>query len=207
MSNELAHESFMILERDDALVIVSRDGLLELNPSLDETLYPETDGAGKNRKRCDGDLTTALSATPSVRPREESENTPGASGLVAEIKMVGGRIVEVHRPLYQAQPKSTGVEIEISLRVAGNSGYMMNSGRAKRHVAALERSSCNLEALRPELPLFGRLALFSAGLGGRELTTVTAFVLVGMGRNVLRVGLTRTRPGIAVTLSFGRGRQ
>jgi hypothetical protein len=43
MGDELAHESFVILERDDALVVVSCDGLLELNAPLDETLYPETD--------------------------------------------------------------------------------------------------------------------------------------------------------------------
>jgi hypothetical protein len=121
-----------------------------------------------------------LPATPSVRPWEERENAAGASGLVAEIKMIGCGIVEIHGPLYQAQPESAGVEIEISLWVTGDSGYVMNPGRAKRHQATLERSSCNLEALSPELALFRLLAFFGAGLGGAELTAVTAFVLVGM---------------------------
>jgi len=180
MSDELTHESFVILESDDALIVVSGDRLLEFDAPLDEALYPETNRAGKDRKRSDGNLAAALSSTPSVRPWEEGEDTSGTSGLVTEIKMVGGRIVEVHGPLYQTQPESAGVEIKIPLRIAGDSGYVMKPGRAECHQATFERSSCNLEALTPELVLFRLLAFFGAGLGGAELTAVTAFVLVGM---------------------------
>src|SRR5437868_5183107 len=50
MRDELAHESFVILERDNALVFVARRRLLKLHPLLDKSLDPEADRTGKDRE-------------------------------------------------------------------------------------------------------------------------------------------------------------
>jgi hypothetical protein len=47
---------------------------------------------------------------------------------------------------------------------------------------------------------FGSLALVGAGSGSSAFATITAFVLFGVGRNVLRVGLTG--PGSLVSVAL-----
>src|SRR6266404_5757604 len=103
MGHELAHESLVILERDDALVFVTRNGLLELNSLLDESLDPEADGAGKNRERGDGYLAAALSSPACIRPRKESENAARSSCYIAVVEVIGSRVVEVYGALDQPE--------------------------------------------------------------------------------------------------------
>src|SRR5450759_4922928 len=133
MGDQLAHESFVILECDDALVLVTRNGLLELHSLLDQSLDPEADRAGKDRKRCNSDLTAALSAAMRIRPRKKSKDAAGTSRFIAEVEMIGGRIVEVHGALDEPQPEDAGVEIEISLRIARDTGNVMNAGGPETH--------------------------------------------------------------------------
>src|SRR5437867_2633395 len=47
VSHKLAHKSFVILEGNDALVLVASSGLLEVHSLLDQPFDPETDRAGK----------------------------------------------------------------------------------------------------------------------------------------------------------------
>src|ERR1700704_3299335 len=129
MRDELTHESFVVLECDDALVLIARDWLLELHSFLDQSLYPKTDRARKNGKRRDGNLSTASR----IRPGEKSQNAARRSGLVAEIEMIGCRIVEVHGALDEPHAEDTGIEIEISLRIARDTGNVMNAGSPETH--------------------------------------------------------------------------
>ena len=74
MRDELAHEPFVVLECDDALVLVARDGLLELDLLPDKSLDPEADRAGKNRERCDRNLAAALPSASRIGPGEEGQD-------------------------------------------------------------------------------------------------------------------------------------
>jgi hypothetical protein len=188
MRNQLAHESLVILERDDSFVFVPSDWLLELDPFLDQPFDPKTDRAGKDREGSDGNLTAALSAAARIWPGEEREYASRITMLVAEIKMVSSRIVEIYGALYEPEPESAGVEVEIPLWVARDTGDVMNTGGAEAH----RTDSC--------LAFLGTLALVGARAGRSAFTAVTAFVLVWMGRNVFRIRLTGTSTWIAVAL-------
>src|SRR6059058_6127052 len=118
MRDQLTHEAFVVLERDDAFFVVASDRLRELDSFLDQPFNPEPDGAGKDREGCDGHLPAALSAAPCIGPGKESKNATRSPRFVAEVKMVGRRIVEIHGALDQSQAEDAGVEIEIALRDA-----------------------------------------------------------------------------------------
>jgi hypothetical protein len=68
---------------------------------------------------------------------------------------------------------------------------VMNTGSAEAH----RTDSCLL--------FFRDLSFVRAGAGRSTLTTVTAFVLVGMRRNIFWIRPPGTTPGIAVTLFRG----
>jgi hypothetical protein len=88
------------------------------------------------------------------------------SGLIAEVKVIGRGVVEVDRSLDEPQAKDSGVEVEIALRVAGDTGDMMNTGGPETH----RPDSC--------LASFRRLALIRAGAGRAALTAVATLVLM-----------------------------
>jgi len=100
---------------------------------LDQPFDPEANGAGQYGKGGYGDLTTALPPAASVRPREKSEDASRTSLLVTEVEVVRRRIVEIHRALDEPQTKNAGVEVEIPLRVTGDTGDVMNTGSAEAH--------------------------------------------------------------------------
>ena len=50
MRDKLPHESFVVLEGDNALVLIACSRLRELDPLLYQPFYPETDGAGEYRE-------------------------------------------------------------------------------------------------------------------------------------------------------------
>src|SRR5205085_11272260 len=133
MRDQLTHEAFVVLERDDAFFVVASDRLRELDSFLDQPFDPEPDGAGKDREGCDGHLPAALPAAPCIGPGKESKNATRGPCFVAEVKMVGRRVVEIHCALDQSQAEDAGVEIEVALRVAGDAGYMMNAGGLETH--------------------------------------------------------------------------
>ena len=67
-----------------------------------------------------GDVMRAADPGPSLghaRPLEERHRRAGRAPLVAEIQVVAAGIVEVHRPLDEAEPEHAGVEVDCPLRV------------------------------------------------------------------------------------------
>src|SRR3990170_5328622 len=95
VGNELPHQSVVVLERDDTLVLVTRDGLSELHLLTDHPLDPESNRAGPNDEGDYRDLPAALSSPARIGPGEEGEDAPWASEVVTEVEMVGGGIVEI----------------------------------------------------------------------------------------------------------------
>ena len=66
-------------------------------------------------------------------PRKESQNASGRAFRVAEIEVVSGGVVEVYGALDEPQAENAGVEIEIPLGVARDTGNVMNAGGCKSH--------------------------------------------------------------------------
>ena len=133
MGDELAHESVVVLECDHTLVFVACDRLVELDLLLDQSLDPEADGAGQDRKGSYGYLPSALSPAASIRPGEERENASRIALLITEVEVIGRRVVEVYGTLDEPEPENAGVEVEIPLRVTGYASDMVNTGCTETH--------------------------------------------------------------------------
>jgi hypothetical protein len=101
MGNELAHESVVVLEGDDALTLIASNRLREFDLLCYESFYPEADGAGEYREGSDGNLAAALPSSPRVRPGKERKNAPRTPLLITKVKMIGGRVVEIYGTLYE----------------------------------------------------------------------------------------------------------
>jgi hypothetical protein len=188
MRDELAHESVVVLEGDNALTLIPSNRLRELDLLRYQPFYPETDGAGEYRERCDGYLPAALSSSPSIRPGKERKNAPRISRLITEIEVIRGRVVEVYGTLDEPKAEDSGVEIEISLGIARDTGDVVNTGSAEAH----RIDSC-LASLRG-------LALIGARTRGSPFTTVAALVLGGVRWDVFGVWLAGSGARIAVAL-------
>jgi hypothetical protein len=165
MGNELTHKSFVVLEGDDSFILITGDGRFELDSLVDQPLDPEANRAGEDCERCYGDLAATLSATTRVRPWEKREDASRSTLLVTEVEMVRGRIVEVYSSLDEPESESTSVEVEIPLRVARDTGDVMNTGGAEAH----RTDSC--------LAFLRSFALIGARAWRAGFTAVTAFVL------------------------------
>jgi hypothetical protein len=133
MCDELAHESVVVLEGNDALVFIAGSRLRELYLLPYQPFYPETDGAGEYSEGGDGHLASALSSSPRIGPGEESKNAPWIALLITEVEVIGGRVVEVYRTLDEAETEDAGVEIEIPLGIARDTGDVVNTGSAEAH--------------------------------------------------------------------------
>jgi len=182
----------VVLEGDDALVLVTGSRLSELDLFPYESFYPETDGAGEYGERSDGYLAAPLSSAPRVRPGKERENAPRIPLFVAEVEVIGRRVVKVYGSLYEPEAEDSGVEIEISLGVTRDTGDVVNTGSAEAH----RIDSC-LASLRG-------LALIGARTGKPSLATITALVFAGVRWDVFGVWLAGPGARIAVAL-FHRG--
>jgi hypothetical protein len=112
--------------------------------------------------------------------------------FITEVEVISGRVVEVYGTLDEPEAEDAGVEIEISLGIARDTGYVVNTGSAEAH----RIDSC-LASLRG-------LTLIGAGARGSPFTAVTTLVLVRVGRNVFGVWLAGPGARIAVAL-FSRG--
>src|SRR6202171_1702060 len=165
MRDELTHEPVVVLERDDALLFIAGSRLRKLDLLPYQPLYPETDRAGEYREGGDGYLASTLPSSRCVRPGKESKNATRTPLLITEVKVIGGRVVEVYRTLDEPEPEDAGVEIEIPLGIARDTGDVMNTGSAEAH----RIDSC--------LVSFRDLALIGARARGSELTPVAALVL------------------------------
>ena len=49
--------------------------------------------------------------------------------LIAVVEVVRGGVIEVHGQLDQAKPERTRIEVEVTLRIAGDRGDVMNPHR------------------------------------------------------------------------------
>src|SRR6267143_3202045 len=188
MRDELAHESVVVLESDDALILIPGSRLRELDLLSDQSFDPEADRAGKYRERGDSYLASALSSSPRIRPGEESENAPRTSLLFTEVEVIGGRVVEVYGTLDEPEPEDAGVEIEIPLGIARDTGDVMNTGSAEAHGI----DSC--------LVSFRDLALIGTRTRRSPLAPVTALMLARVGWDVFWVWLSGPGARIAVAL-------
>src|SRR5690606_12424513 len=88
---------------------------------------PEIDRARSDREGRHRDLPRTLPAAPRARPGEEGHDRPGRADLVAEVEVVGLRVVEVHRALDEPQPEEPDVEIEVPLRIARDRGDVVDA--------------------------------------------------------------------------------
>jgi hypothetical protein len=77
-----------------------------------------------------GHLPTPAGASARSRPGEKRNDCSRAPNVIAKIKMVTTRIVEIHGPFDQAQAERPGVKIEIGLRISRNRGDVMDAGAA-----------------------------------------------------------------------------
>jgi hypothetical protein len=133
MGNKLTHETIVVLEGDHALVLVARRGLLEFDLLSNQSLDPESYGAGKYGKRGNRNLAAALSTASRIGPREEGQDASRIPLLVAEVKVVRCGVVEVDGAFDEPQSENSGVEVEIPLRVTRNSGNVMDASGAEAH--------------------------------------------------------------------------
>jgi hypothetical protein len=68
----------------------------------------------------------------SARPGKKREEAPGTASLVAKIEVIGSRIVEVYRALYQPEAQEASVEVEVSLRITRDGGDVMDAADSFR---------------------------------------------------------------------------
>src|SRR5271169_6769909 len=92
-----------------------------------KTLFPIGNRRRRNAERGMRHLSGTHSPTRGMRPGKEREDGPGAPGVIAEIKVVSSRIVEVYGLLDETQTQYIGVEVQVTLRVAGYGGHVMQS--------------------------------------------------------------------------------
>jgi hypothetical protein len=157
MRDELAHESVVVLECDDTLILIAGCRLREFDLFPYQPFYPETNGAGEYRERGNGYLASALSSPSRIRPGKESKNALRIPLLITEVEVISGRVIEVYGTLDEAEAEDTGVEIEIPLGIARDTGDVVNTGSAEAH----RIDSC--------LASLGDLALIGARTGGSAI--------------------------------------
>src|SRR5881397_84226 len=67
-------------------------------------------------------------SAPCAWPGKECQDRPRHSSCIAKVEMISARIIEIDRAFDQTQPEQSDVEIQVTLRIAGNSGDVMKSG-------------------------------------------------------------------------------
>ena len=92
---------------------------------LRQALHPVVDGRERHAERRLRHLAhTGLSAL-CVGPREERQDRAGRTRVIAKVKVVGPRIVEVYGPLYKAKSHDLGIKVKVHLRVRRNRSDVM----------------------------------------------------------------------------------
>src|SRR5262249_40620953 len=84
-------------------------------------------------------LTDTRTSLHGVLPGEEREDRTGVADLVAIVKVIGRRIIEVDRFLHEAKPENAGVEVEVALRLSRDGGHVMNAGHCALHISERSR--------------------------------------------------------------------
>src|SRR5437899_6325444 len=106
-----------------------------------QPLDPESQRARQHGERRDGDLARPLAPGSRAGPGEEGHDAPRIADLIAEVEMVGLRIVEVHGALHQPETEQPHVEVEVLLRVTRDRGDVMDAEDARHDQYSANASS------------------------------------------------------------------
>src|SRR5438105_3726442 len=68
-----------------------------------------------------------------MRPGEKRQNGSRRATVIAEVKMVSARIIEVDRALDEPQPKQPDIEVKVALRIARDGRDMMKAAHRNTH--------------------------------------------------------------------------
>src|ERR1044072_62120 len=82
-----------------------------------ETLDPEARRVWRNCRRGRVDLTCPPGAASRPRPGKKSQDRAWRAAMIAEVKMIPARVIEVHRSLNKSQAEQTDVEIKIAMGI------------------------------------------------------------------------------------------
>src|SRR5215204_1987977 len=135
-SRELYAQAVGVFEGEDSVPeAVAR--FLEADAVLKEALRPVAQRGSGDGERGHDELASPDTSPRRVRPREEGHDRTRATRAVAVVEMVGLGIVEVDGLLDQAQAKDAGVEVHVTLRLARDGGYVVDSGGPRRHGSPL----------------------------------------------------------------------
>src|SRR5260221_497144 len=74
-------------------------------------------------------------------PGEEGHDAPGVADLIAEVEMVGLRVIEVHGAFDEPETEQPHVEVEIALRVARDRGDVVDAEDARHDQYSANASS------------------------------------------------------------------
>src|SRR5262245_27637314 len=100
---------------------------------LFQTLQPKPDRIQRNCERGRFDLTGPANSASSSRPRKKCQDCSRRAAIIAEIKMVGSRVIKIHRALDETQTEKPDVKIEVPLRIAGDRSDVMKSRNFSVH--------------------------------------------------------------------------
>src|SRR5690242_720385 len=130
MSDDLEHEAVVVRERNHLLDVTAGAAsgrALVLDPVPNEPLHPEADRAGQDREGDHRDLARADPSAACTWPREERHDAPRRADLVTVVEVVRLRIVEVDRALHEPEAEDAGVEVDVTLRIAGDRGDVVDA--------------------------------------------------------------------------------
>src|SRR5437764_3509321 len=116
------------MEKSDGLVPESVSYLLGNDVIPAQSFLPERDRIRGNRETYRDHLPASAGASSRARPRKKSNDGAGAADVVAEIKMVAARVVEIDRAFDQTQAERLGVKIDVQLRISRDRGDVMDAG-------------------------------------------------------------------------------
>src|SRR5438552_17865738 len=94
-----------------------------------KALQPVTDRVRRNLERRRFDLAGPANSAARPRPGKECENRSRRAAVVAEIKMITSRIVEIDCALDETQPEKADIEIKIVLGIAGDRRHVMEAAK------------------------------------------------------------------------------
>ncbi len=94
---------------------------------LDEAMAPVAERRRRHAERSLLGLPDAAAAGGRVLPGEEGQDRAGRAGLVAVIEVIGAGIIEIDGLLDEPQTERPRIKLEISQRVTGDCGDMMDT--------------------------------------------------------------------------------
>ena len=121
---------------------------LDENTRVGQPLAPIFEGARGDAKGSLRNFPGAGVSTGGVRPGKEGEDRAGRSSIVAEIKMVGARVVEINGALDEAEAQNIGVEIQIPLRIGSDGSDVVKTNNGTWHWVACFLDSFGKEKIQ-----------------------------------------------------------